>query len=159
MTAWEATSFWQWMCSVSVGDIINLLFAVGTISMAVLTFILLRRQTMILEIEANDKDTKFIRKVELALVKLRLTMLFGEGKLAEAEMKFVEDERHNISRLFCDESNKAITDLLHVYYDYSDHMHGPEMFPDELNRILQEFRERTRELPSIYADRISTDPF
>ncbi len=155
MTVWEATSFKQWICSVSVGDIINLFFALGTVSMAVLTFILLKRQTHILESEVNDKDVKFKRKAESALSSLQFAMLFGEGKLADEDMEFVERERHNITRLFCAESDKAINDLLNTYYEYCDFLHGPDMSPDELNEVIQDFRKKAAKSPLISADSVS----
>ena len=141
MTAWEATSFYQWICSVSVGDIINLFFALGTISMAVLTFVLLRRQTQIIETQAQDGDSKQRIKMSKCVNNLLMAVLGCEGQLAKESDQYLTDNRHLISRLFDENTVNNIRDIRTLYLTYSLVMHS-EIDADKREARLKEFAKK-----------------
>lgn len=134
MTAWEATSFRQWICSVSVGDIINLLFAFGTIAVAVLAYRIQRAQ-----IRYSQMQTVITKR------------------LASIESKRFKNEQYTLRKdLLISIMLKSAHSLIDTEFNGEKANHDleiykeklPEMFSEDVCKMLQLIEER----------KISSDP-
>jgi hypothetical protein len=128
MTALEATSFWQWICSISVGDIINLLFASGTIAVAVLAFNIQKAQirysqmqTVITKRLASIELKRFNHEQYILRRELLLSiMLKSAHYLLDTELK-----------------NEKKNNELEIYKEKL-----PDMFSEDVCKLLKLVEER-----------------
>lgn len=126
MTAWEATSFQQWICSVSVGDIINLLFALGTIFIAAMAYKiqktqvkLMKDQTMsslvLADIARRDKesnDTKLRASITRNIVDIAGQTIALKDPMEMSEKVFFVYSNRNTDNMLFNEKQLSAMDLI-----------------------------------------------
>lgn len=130
MSAWEATSFFQWVCGIEVGGAINLLFAIVTVFIAGMAVLIQKdqkktaqKQTDIMETLSRIEAHKFKREERTFKNKLFDSILHLTARVAfNAEDKNVSKERMEFYALHRKEVPDYFPDevqvLCKLYADY-----------------------------------------
>lgn len=132
MTAWEATSFRQWVCSVSVGDIVNLLLALSTFWVAIMAYRIQKTQVKLLkdqticslvltDIARRDKesnDTRLRASIIRKVVDIAGHTIACDDptKMAESVF-FVYSSRNSDNMLFSEKQLEAMDLILDTHTD------------------------------------------
>ena len=124
MSAWEAYSFFQWLCGITVGDAINFLFALATVSVAVLAYRIQKSQTKYAELQ-----TVIMHKLsEIEECKFKREEGVFKNKLFTAIL-------HLTSRTFGDADHPADNKYIEFYALHRKEI--PKLFPDEVQKLCE----------------------
>lgn len=163
MTAWEATSFYQWICSVSVGDIINLLLVGSTIFIAVMAYriqktqvSLMKDQTMsslvLADIARRDKessDQQLRATIIRDVVEIATNTITRQNPLDMHEkVFFIYSSRSGDNALFTQEQIDCMSSILDIHTenveqyipaDDGEEVEQPAHFSEDMKKALAKF--------------------